>query len=878
MIRFFTWYDIETEFEDRRLSWPESWRDVRVYSDCVVIDCRQSAQEKEKNCQYLKEIFTKNYNIQQNKILIDFNQTYLDVFFEEAEEETQRKKEYAPLFKDVRFSIEKIKAETKKFPGARILAFHSYKGGVGRTLSLISLLRECTAKYPEKKILVMDGDLEAPGLTWMLEGRGQSSISYIDILSVMNFDNDTEDMVKGLAEQIRTSIMPVETDEIEVEQFFVPAYRDRKQVMNIFSNPERVLISKDNKFYITETISKLGAELGADLVLIDLRAGITEYSAPFLFDPRVEKYYVTSTSLQSVKGLNQILEQIYIKTESELLSSKIFLTMIPRDMEEERVFELEDEILKNIEVCFDSTSDTFLRENYFVPFKFDEALVSIGDFSSVCRLLKNKGITAVMGQLVKDLFASENTIPFEFAEDEARRILKRLNEIAEGEITAEGNSSANILATSSIREITRNFKNTLPRIVVAGAKGAGKTYIYKQLLTAKTWERFRKIIEQTGGNEPENTLIVPLIASLNLKNMNTLIPKCIMNINENLNGLTIKNRFVNENYRTLREYLEGKEGLTRGQWRQKWIEAILAPFEGQFQTLSELDVFLEAKGKKLVFIADGLEDLCLDMQIQKPEEWKYVLCSICQDLINDLDNLDYGNIGIIVFARKDMLSEAIETNYEQFRSLYVKYELNWSQTEALRLALWLAVKAYPELAENIDILNASRDVLVKKLTRLWGVKLGRVNSNEAFADRWILAALSDFTGQLQARDIVRFLKYASDSYGDMNMLYKDRLIMPIDIRNAIDPCSKDKISEIESEMKYIYDILKRFMKMDEEKKTLPMTLDKIQLTGEEISRLEAQGFLKISDKKYYLPEIIRRALGFRYEKGARPRVLSLLVK
>ena len=121
-------------------------------------------------------------------------------------------------------------------------------------------------------------------------------------------------------------------------------------------------------------------------------------------------------------------------------------------------------------------------------------------------------------------------------------------------------------------------------------------------------------------------------------------------------------------------------------------------------------------------------------------------------------------------------------------------------------------------------------------------------------------------------------KYASDSYADMNMLYKDRLLMPIDIRNAIDPCSKDKISEIKSEMKYIYDILEKFMEMDEEKKTLPITLDKIQLTGEQISRLEAQGFLKISDKKYYLPEIIRRALGFRYEKGARPRVLSLLVK
>ena len=40
--------------------------------------------------------------------------------------------------------------------------------------------------------------------------------------------------------------------------------------------------------------------------------------------------------------------------------------------------------------------------------------------------------------------------------------------------------------------------------------------------------------------------------------------------------------------------------------------------------------------------------------------------------------------------------------------------------------------------------------------------------------------------------------------------------------------------------------------------------------------LERQGFLKISDKKYYLSEIIRQ--GFRYKVGARPKVLSLLIK
>ena len=78
-------------------------------------------------------------------------------------------------------------------------------------------------------------------------------------------------------------------------------------------------------------------------------------------------------------------------------------------------------------------------------------------------------------------------------------------------------------------------------------------------------------------------------------------------------------------------------------------------------------------------------------------------------------------------------------------------------------------------------------------------------------------------------------------------------------------------------MKNIYEILEKFEKM-EGPKTLPLTLDKLSLTGDEISRLEAQGYLKISDKKYYLPEIIRLALGFTYERGARPKVLSLLVQ
>lgn len=84
------------------------------------------------------------------------------------------------------------------------------------------------------------------------------------------------------------------------------------------------------------------------------------------------------------------------------------------------------------------------------------------------------------------------------------------------------------------------------------------------------------------------------------------------------------------------------------------------------------------------------------------------------------------------------------------------------------------------------------------------------------------------------------------------------------------------MKDIQTEMKSIYDILDKFTKMNP--KTLPLTLDKIEPTGEEIAKLEEQGFLKIVEKKYYLPEIIRLGLGFIYEAGARPKVMSLLVK
>lgn len=102
--------------------------------------------------------------------------------------------------------------------------------------------------------------------------------------------------------------------------------------------------------------------------------------------------------------------------------------------------------------------------------------------------------------------------------------------------------------------------------------------------------------------------------------------------------------------------------------------------------------------------------------------------------------------------------------------------------------------------------------------------------------------------------------------------------MPTEIRKAVSECSNDKIGEIRDEIKALRPIFDKLEHASEEKKVLPFTADTFNLTQAEEKIMKQEGYLKIDNDRYYLPEIIRHALKFKYEKGARPKVLSLLLK
>ncbi len=157
------------------------------------------------------------------------------------------------------------------------------------------------------------------------------------------------------------------------------------------------------------------------------------------------------------------------------------------------------------------------------------------------------------------------------------------------------------------------------------------------------------------------------------------------------------------------------------------------------------------------------------------------------------------------------------------------------------------------------------------LVPLWGPKLGSDRSREARSAEWVIAALSDFKGQIQARDLVRFLRHAAEeSIGGTS---QDRILAPAAIRNAIRPCGKAKIDESVQEIPQLNTIFNKLRGVHDLR--IPFDALQANLTSEEVRFLQSVGMVAELNGEYYMPEIYRFGLGLRLSEGARPKVISL---
>ncbi len=865
-MRFYTWKDIERCFLLKKKEWDNIINDIMVYPDEIMIYIKRG-EDKKKVRRILEGLFHKNFSSKDDCIKLDIKNEVLPVFFEEEE---RFLKNTIPLFQRAVYEnsiYPEKELEKLKRP---VMAFHSYKGGVGRTLSLLAFAKAWTnvQKEPQKsKLLIIDSDIEAPGLTWAHGGNSEDCFSYLDLLTLVQDSNQIDEVVEIATQEIGVLTIPIETDQEIVEHFFLPTFRYDAQLLDLYATPDTIIKGRDKEYILAEILSKIAEKLGAEAVLIDLRAGISEYSAPLLLDPRVKKYCVTSTSLQSVIGVQRILKYISkgLKIDENANLPTVFLNMVPNTLMKSE----KEEIIEKFVNCFSTDeSNEQLLDNMVLEFPFASELVHLTNIKQILNSLKDRNIYNILKEFVIQYYTSEEKTNG-YSEDEYKNTLKKISEFAGKQITAEANGGAEFLLTEPIKNICYRFDRELPVTVIRGAKGSGKTFLYQKLLEQKNWFSFCSSI--TGINtDLQKGYFIPILATQNVNGITKVITKCIDNFNEKVVVADVDKTINTNNAIELSE-----KSKRRRNWKKFWEELLVKSVNEKMNSFEELNKKLGKENNSIVFLIDGLEEIL--QNVYSNENQQKAIVDLCQNTLNIL-NVKYENIGIVIFLRSDMAQNAIKINYEQFDQTFNYAELKWSYDEALKLAVWIVSQAVDDFYnENISVERASQDIINKYLEKLWGIKLGKANSNEAYSSRWILAALSDFNGQLQARDIIRFLKEAAN-VNSKKRTYYDRILMPSDIRSAVSICSKAKSNEIKTEYAVLKPILEKLEELPQNKKKLPLNPRENPLTPVEEKLMIQAGYLTRDGQKLYIPEILRHSLGFQYERGARPKVLSLMFK
>ncbi|MFC9220941.1 KGGVGR-motif variant AAA ATPase [Streptomyces hygroscopicus] len=773
-----------------------------------------------------------------------------------------------------------------RFPDdVQLVAFHSFKGGVGRTVHAVAMADAIARRGGS--VLLIDADLEAPGITWMHKAQGgQLDFCYEDLLALLQ---GSEDGSWSAAVDIAAAYLPNQ----QVGRFVsggrvtvLPTSR-RPQLGPPRIEPADLLAPGRPAYFLTEALAALAARAGADTVVVDLRAGASELSAPILLDPRVQRVFVTTLSHQSLAGTETLLKQLGRRApalQGTDPASSVIITQFRQDVHEAQAHEARAQLrtavlssLKQPEGTADAGSDEtgevdsdVLSQPLLSPFR-EELLALPSTWDAVLRVLEHCNVTDVLESIVPT--PATRAVPKADGPQAAvdyTVLRQRLADTARPLIYAEqaGMSSASgFLVTDPLRRLLGDHRTEPPLALVVGAKGAGKTFMYAKACAAQTWSEFA---EQSGITGVRLALpVVPVLESDNLEH-------------GNLSTQDLRETFAarhSEETGTAGTSQEIKDRLRKGfatlgaqdelSWRHLWLEclAIAAGMPPARRVDAETALTELGKRARAVFVIDGLEDL---LQSLDSEVKRTALRVLLIDVLAWLRSLRGRPLGLVVFVRRDLVKRAVRQNSEQLLARHEPYALRWDKDEALRLALWVTAHAdaLPQAMPKSKISELPYDALVESLIPVWGWKMGTEKSREARSHLWVPAALGDFRDQVQARDVVVFLAEAAHQSVPYTQLH-DRVLAPTAMRKALLECSKSKISAIQDESPEIGDLLSRLQQV-REPVTVPFWLEQVGLEVQDADFLVDSGvFARGNDGRYWVAEIYRHGLGYGSERRAK---------
>ena len=705
----------------------------------------------------------------------------------------------------------------------RTVTFYSFKGGVGRTTALTHVASILAMRG--HKVVAIDLDLEAPGLTTAFKLKQQPKYGIVDYFYERSYLPDEVDPSVLITEIFGEAKIPNATGRV----FVVPAGYLSLDYMSKVGDLYATTVIDGNQNLWSIFKQEIQEQLKPDFLLIDSRTGINQWSALSLIQAADEAIIFLFPNEQNKQGMELILKSLQ---SLKNLSINFVFSPVPDVAKSglDKVKKIWNFLLESIQNPKDEKYDTDDDDD---------------DSNTTNDISENNDELLVVPYLETIALADSYPIPHiqDYYSKIANLIDAKTNEIKRSSIFNTSEQRWQIIESLEFPEVnaadqkqdlgllfqrTTDFDKFLDdtTCLIRGKKGTGKTALYWLFL--------------------QHQEVAQKLAYRGLDNINTKFEFF------SGHGRFQKSRPTRDEFQYIHQKLQENNGtweafwrayllfrcyqerllkFPRGKKREKFSELKkiinnLPKDRWEAQSTTEALLELSTNSQLILTVKEAIEIILnqeakknskkywflyddLDEDFPKAEELGQQALTGLFQLVQSCDASRLTEIRFKIFLREDIWNRLIFDNKSHFTGREII--LQWSSIDFLRLALRQAIQSkkfkelvdrvYPVAIDRID--QASEEELEQALELLWGSR--RRGGNRAKkVSRWVYERLTDSSGTTFPRSLSILLTEAKEKELEnkeksSTKIRTERLLQGKSLELGLKKASEQRCEEIKEE-------------------------------------------------------------------------------
>lgn len=626
-----------------------------------------------------------------------------------------------------------VKGESK----APVVTFYSYKGGMGRTTTMIAYAISLAVNdndIKKKRVVIIDCDLEAPG--------------YLNFFDLSEHNGLQSGKKNGLVEFLSDAQLTSHPEDLDINDYIINVGDDNENnfaynnLNNIWLIPAgnlnegysdlsgggdrndyleglaKINLSSVNSVvkYFNLLLDRINETIEPDIILLDSRTGFNDIfgTVALYLSSSVVGFF--GFSRQTQPGLMNLLREYYKKGNS--FSLQLVFSILPEKADDTWVENHKKEVQQYISYVGNENKNypsfLYLHRNTLLE------KIGTGDYlsdSAFVELVKGKKFNdynALFEKISNQFFKETPTLTYTSntpAIQLRNVVLKHLKDALV--------NVSNFAEDTQIKEEQFFYRNCMKELfdpkkfLIQGYKGTGKTYLYKALADKKISAN----IQKWSGTQNQD-LLEPIFVNILPTNEASLVfdnirygaidePEYYFNTFWQIytwNALLLRPEFSSiKEQSELSEYIEpldgagfAKEALLR---IDKLINLGVNALIAIDKDMLHLNEYLQKHQKRLFVLYDRL-DTCIN-----PLRWNKAVSPLINYWRNNCES--FSNITPKVFVRTDLFKQIEGTNTARLENSIIHIE--WSIGEVFGFFFKLifssenASKAYWAIAEKVGI-------------------------------------------------------------------------------------------------------------------------------------------------------------------------------